>query len=155
MIFEIQTLIISRRNKYIYIEKKRRGNWDDWKWKIKKINYFLQYRQIILLLSKDQIAELRAYMFRFSQTKYFLQIEQFFTLRWQCVSIFAMPICILFGTLLSTVVLCVARCDAAFAAANFIGNEETFVVDSIVETQRALEGSRWRDVVAKIVLPRA
>lgn len=84
---------------------------------------------------------------------------RFFTLRWQCVSIFTMLICILFGTLLSTVVLCVARCcDAAFAAANFIGNEETFVVDSIVETQRALEGSRcrrWRDVVAKIVLPRA
>lgn len=61
------------------------------------------------------------------------------------VRTFPMPICILFETLLNIVVLCVARrYDAAFAATNFVGNEETFVVDSIVETQRALEGSRCR-----------
>jgi len=59
--------------------------------------------------------------------------------------IFSMPIYILFETLLNVAVLCVARrYDAAFAAANFVGNEETFVVDSIVEMQRALEGSRCR-----------
>jgi len=56
--------------------------------------------------------------------------------------IFLMSIYILFEALLNNVVLCVARrCDAA---ANFVGNEETFVVDSIVETQRAIEGSRCR-----------
>lgn len=59
--------------------------------------------------------------------------------------VFPIPICILLVTLLNTVVLCVTRRrDAAFAAVNFVGNEETFVVDSIVETQRVLEGSRRR-----------
>jgi len=87
-------------------------------------------------------------MFTCSQMKYFIFLY-FMFLKYFCPKankfytssverIFLMSIYIL----LNNVVLCVARrCDAA---ANFVGNEETFVVDSIVETQRAIEGSRCR-----------
>jgi len=44
-----------------------------------------------------------------------------------------------FGTLWKTIVFCTLHIVVASTASNFVASEETFVVDSIVETQQMLD----------------
>lgn len=88
----------------------------------------------IFLLSKNQ--NYRIKRFRCNQVKYFFiflsQIEQI-----SCFVGNAYFPCAYLYFIRNTIEHCrfVRCCDAAFAAVNFVGcNEETFVVDSIVET---------------------